>query len=445
MRVSGIRVSLTLAALALTYLADEKVGHGAYLWIFTILNLLLLRVILIGRISWFYSFMAVFFFLGCWLKIIVHHILDYPYVEPSGNFGGTKEEWCSYYATASLIGLALTFSKLTFLFFETGKKKQQMHAVAVKTSEWIFLVFVTTIYYIINNIFAFFVTGVNARLVLPFSLNAPLGFMALIGFAVVVSTYLARDVIARKELAYKSVAAVLLISAVASVSMASRAAIVMQAVPMMIAATYVQVALGSRRVSMKPVILFGTFLLGVLILVSIYRINVFSESSAEDIELLTSYAMQSAMLVVDRWIGAEAIMVSVSEPSSSIGLTMELLREDPSGGASAIYQVLSGGQYEFIEKFTFLTLPGYFGVLSLSGSWVVIFWGTLFLGFIGMLYEFFIRKILFGQVVCIAVVSAAFANSLTQLSFPRLIFPFLFQMTALVLILHFLNRNKFTS
>ena len=36
-----------------------------------------------------------------------------------------------------------------------------------------------------------------------------------------------------------------------------------------------------------------------------------------------------------------------------------------------------------------------------------------------------------------ALISAAIANALAQLSFPRLLIPFIFQMTALVLILHF--------
>ena len=446
MRVTAYWVSLMLAALTLTYFADAKVSHGAYLWGFTILNLLLLRIIQIGRISWFFAFMAVFFFLGCWLKVVVHHIFDYSYVEPFGNFGGTEDEWHSYYLTAGLIGLALIAARSFIWIFEVGQKTlpiRQKQAIPVKTYEWISILTLAIIFYIINTQFAFFVTGVNAKLTLPFSLNAPLAFMALIGFAVVASTYLARDVAAAQELSAKSVVAVLLISAVASVSMASRAAIVMQAVPMLIAATYVQATIGSRTISIRPYLMFGAFLSGVLILVSIYRINVFSESSAEDTELLGSYALQTSMLFVDRWIGAEAIMVAIAEPSSSMNLAVNLFQEDPSIGSSSIYQVLSGGQYKFLDEFTFLTLPGYFGVLSLSGSSFAIFFGTLLLTLSGMLYEFFVRKILFEQVICVAVVSAALANSLTQLSFPRLFIPFLFQMTALILMLRILNRKNF--
>lgn len=437
---------LTTTILLLAYFADAKANHGMYLWAFTILNLLMLHVIRVGQFSWFHTFMTGFFVLGCWLKVIIHHILDYPYVEPVGNFSGSIGEWRHYYFTAGLIGAALIVAKLTALLSEAVQKKQMVShvsAVLVKNHEWISLVSLTAIFYLLNNIFAFFVTGVNTKITLPFSLNAPLAFMALIGFPVVASVYLARDVAASQYVGMRGVFAIVFISAVASVSMASRAAIVMQVVPMLIAATYAQKAIGSRAVSFRPFILFGTVLLGVLVFVSVYRINVFFKGSMVEEDIFMSYALQSSMLVIDRWIGAEAIMVAISEPSHSVGLLMELLRESPSRGVNAIYQVLSGGKYKFIEGFTFLTLPGYFGVLSLSGSSLIIFLGALFLVLAGICYEMFIKKILFGQVVCVAVISAAVANSITQMSFPWLLVPFVIQMTALVVILNLINRKKF--
>ena len=446
MKISGYWAALTTAALVLTYLANAKVNHGLYLWIFTMITLSLLYVSRIGWFSWFHAFMSAFFILGCWFKIIAHHILNYPYIEPTGNFSGSIFEWESYYFTAGLIGGALIIAKLIALLIAAMQKKQVIHeinAVAVKTHEWISIVLLAAVFYIINNKFAFFVTGVNTRITLPFSLNAPLAFMALIGFAVVSSVYLARDVVARQYVDMRGVFAILLVSTIASVSMASRAAVVMHVVPMLIAATYVQATIRSRAISLKPFILFGTVLLSVLVSVSVYRINVFFEGRVVEEDIFMSYALQSSMLAVDRWIGAEAIMVAISEPSRSVELLEELFRENPASGVNAIYQVVSGGKYKFLDGFTFLTLPGYFGVLGLSGSSLVIFSGVLLLALAGMTYEVFIYKILFGQVICVALISAAVANSITQMSFPWLLVPFIIQMTALVIILRFLNRGNF--
>lgn len=447
MKISRYWGILTTAILILAYFADAKVNHGVHLWVFTIVNLLLLHIARLGQVSWFHVFMTFFFFLGCWLKVITHHILDYPYVEPSGNFKGSLVEWQNYYFAAGVIGVALIVSKLFTLLVEARQKKQVVHyvsAVAVENYEWILFVLLAVIFYLVNNIFAFFVTGVNAKITLPFSLNAPPAFMALIGFSVVASVYLARDFAASQYVGLRGVLAILLISAIASLSMASRAAMVMQVVPMLIAAAYTQKTSSSRAVSLKPFILFGVVLLSVLVCVSIYRINVFLKNSAVEDDIFVSYALQSSMLVIDRWIGAEAIMVAISEPASSVELLVKLLRENPSSGVNAIYQILSGGKYKFIEGFTFLTLPGYFGVLGLSGSPLIIFSGVLLLAIAGMSYEKFIQKILFGQAICVALISAAVANSITQMSFPWLLVPFIIQMTVLVIFLHFTNRKNFT-
>jgi hypothetical protein len=425
------------SALLATWYADKAVGHGTLLWALTATSLVLLRSITMGRMSWFHAFMALFFVLGCWLKVVVHHVVDYPYVEPNGNFGDGRDEWHDYYVMALAFGGALLAARAMTAVFERGSEPREPScATAVGASQWWALVGAAVAFYTLNHFGAFFVTGVDAKIVLPGGLNAPLAFMALIGFAVVASTLVSQDLAARGRLESPALLSMLSVAAMASVSMASRAAIVMQAVPMLLGATYWLRSHGRRSGSIRSFLLFAGFLLVVLVVVSIYRIVVFSASSTADSDLVGFFALESAMLAIDRWVGAEAIMVAVSEPARSIALMMQLLGEDPATGTEAIYQVLAGSRYELLRGLTFLTLPGYFGVLGLSGSVAVVFGGTLFVGLAGLLYEKLVARALFAQPVCVALVSAAIANALTQLSFPRLLVPFLFQMTALVLILH---------
>jgi hypothetical protein len=170
---------------------------------------------------------------------------------------------------------------------------------------------------------------------------------------------------------------------------------------------------------------------------------VFMSASAFDEGVLTEYAFESLGLVIDRWIGAEAIMVAVSDGGASFTLMMDLLLEDPALGNDAIYQILSGSKYESQDGFTFLTLPGYIGILALSGSIFLIFAGGVIVLFAGLCFERFVRWAMFRQGICIAVVCAALANALTQLSFPRLFVPFIIQLVALLLILHFVIGNFF--
>ena len=133
-------------------------------------------------------------------------------------------------------------------------------------------------------------------------------------------------------------------------------------------------------------------------------------------------------------------MVAVSEPTRSINLTLQLLLEDAAIGNDAIYQLLAGSRYEFLQGLVFLTLPGYFGVIGLSGSTVFSFFAAWVLTTLGITYEGVVSRLLFGRAICMALISAAIANALAQLSFPRLLVPFLFQMTALAVVLHFWLR-----
>lgn len=389
------------------------------------------------RVSWFYAFMLVFYVLGCWFKVEVHRILDIPYVEPSGNFGGSPSEWQEYYQFAVAIGIALVLGRSLGAVF-SGHRRAVVEATSlagVSTMQWLRLIVIAALFYAVNNALAFFVTGVNAKVSLPAGLNAPIAFMALVGFAVILSCHVARDVQARGQLTAATALAVLIVTSIASVSMASRAAVVMQSVPILLAAYYVQTRIGRHRLRAAPVVLFVIAVITVLIAVSIYRIRVYSGSNTGDTELFNFFLLESALLVVDRWVGAEAIMVAVSEPTRSLELTRLLLFENPAIGVDSIYQQLSGGKYEFLQGMTFLTLPGYFGVLALSGSLVLVLLGTLAITVTGIAFERFILWLLGERMVPVALISAALANALTQLSFPRLLVPFMFQMTALCLLI----------
>jgi hypothetical protein len=262
MKTDHFWIVLLVVMLLVTGVADMMVEHGFYLWVFTIVIWLLLRSIASGGVSWFYVFMVLFFVLGCWLKIVFHHIFDYSFVEPVGGFQGTIAEWNEYYKIAVPFSFVfITAKHLYLLIFGnlSGNGGCRDKFKAVSWSEWVFLMVVVTIFYASNNIFAFFVTGVNPKFVLPLSLNAPLGFLAVSGLAVFVSVYLSRDFCSKGYLDPSAVAIILFLATVASVSMASRAAIIMQALPMLLAAMYFQAKSGIFNISLKPILMFGLF------------------------------------------------------------------------------------------------------------------------------------------------------------------------------------------
>lgn len=159
MRISRFTLLLVPKTIAATFFADLVVSHGISLWLFTFLNILLIYTIRIKQKSWFYGFLASFFFLGCWLKVIVHHIFIYHYVEPSGNFTGSDIQWGEYYFTSSIFAVSLIVSRLLWILFE---KPEALHLSwratvrLVRINEWFRLVGLCSSFYLINNLFAFF-------------------------------------------------------------------------------------------------------------------------------------------------------------------------------------------------------------------------------------------------------------------------------------------------
>ena len=439
MRISWFWAILLPLTIFITYLADATVGHGALLWLFTIVILVLLHSITWGRISWFYVFTTVFLILGCWVKVVFHHIFSYQYIEPIGDFSGTHQQWFEYYLTAIAFALALIFAKGCSLLFQGYRQKVSRYrttGVSVNSYVWVGLVFWSVVIYAFNNSFDIFVTGVTPKLTLPLSLNAPLAFFIFIGFAIVASVFVSRDVFFKKRLDSRTLAVFLFVSVIASVSMASRAVIVMQVLPVLLSAIYVQKTFGVYPIRGRVFFLFAVAVVSVLTAVSLYRIVYYLGGSIFDVDLWYYYAMESASLFVDRWVGAEAIMVSVSEPSASLGLMWNLLVEDPKRGVEAIFQISSGSKYGDVDGNIFLTLPGYFGVLGLSGSNLVVFLGTWIVIWFFIAYEKFLRWATSGSTICVALMAAAISNALTQISFPKLFFIFVLLMTFFAIMLH---------
>ncbi|MDL5032885.1 hypothetical protein QRD43_13300 [Pelomonas sp. APW6] len=439
----GLLPVMLLLALA----AQSSAGHGWRLWALTGVSMALLVLMRTTVVSWFYSFMAVFYVLGCWFKVMAHSASDLPYVEPAGNFSGSPAEWGEYYEFAIVIGLALFIGRVLSLMVWDRRKPHErqweFRAGGVTGGQWGVLVGVAALFYLVNNLAAFFVTGVNARVTLPFALNAPLAFMALIGFAMVLATYVARDVAVRQRMTPTTAFAILMVASIASVSMASRAAVVMQAIPILLAAHYLQSRWGKHQFGKLPVLMLGGFVALVLVAVSIYRVKVFSGVAGADGEMLGFFLLESGLLVVDRWVGAEAIMVAVAEPVRSMDLFWRLMAEDPAIGVDSIYQQLSGGKYELLKGLTFLTLPGYFGVISLCGELFWVFVLVLAMTLLGLAFEALVRRLLCHQMIPVALICGAVANALTQLSFPRLLGPFLLQMLLLAGLLGLLLRGPF--
>ncbi len=408
---------------------------GAYL-VYSFLNILLLRSIWWRRFSWSYCFLAILFLLGHWFKITVHGMFDYPFIEPTGLFAGRPDQWDRYYLFTSSAMVALMFGRVLLLtplglVFRSPKSGR---ARVPSPSDWAALSLVILVFYAVNDKIGFYRTGINETTPLPFPLNAIGAFLAFIGLAIVVAWNISDELAARGTLGRFAWATLLLQGTVGAISMGSRLTFILHVFPVLIVVLTTRRAITYRRTT-KYVAGFTAALVIVLAMVSVFRIRDFYGSDTSDIYLVNKLALESADLAVDRWVGAEAVLVGVSWANASMERLEAVLLERPAEGASSIYQVAAGSFYTNLETRTFLTLPGAFGLLSLSGSIAVMFFGSLCCMLVGWMVESWSAILSSNRRPVVVLVSAGIANALCQMSFPYLLLPFVVQLLALLAIL----------
>jgi hypothetical protein len=156
-------------------------------------------------------------------------------------------------------------------------------------------------------------------------------------------------------------------------------------------------------------------------------------------------ANELSKLIVDRWIGAEGVLAVTSNHRLNLDLFMRGLKEDPAQGTQAIYQRISNAQYERLENFTFMTIPGPIAVLYYSGNYLVLFAGMALLFFLGYSIELAAKRLL-NNVMTSATVGVAMAYLIVQINFPRAFLFFAIEITAfligLIVLRWILNKQK---
>jgi hypothetical protein len=178
-----------------------------------------------------YLFLAVFLFLGFWLKCMFHLTWDYAYLEPIGNFDGSPANWDRALGAAAAGAAGVALCRVVHLLICRGRS-----STADTTSRfvpswyprqrvWVWAVCIigTLALYIANYQFAFFKVGVNTLLVLPFRLNVLLAWACFCGAALLFTWLIEWELQVRPQRLLVPIIAITALSVVASVSILSRA------------------------------------------------------------------------------------------------------------------------------------------------------------------------------------------------------------------------------
>ncbi len=354
-----------------------------------------------------YFFLALFLFLGFCLKFNVHLLVEYPFVEPVGDFDGAPEDWDRALTGAAVAALGvLVFRVLQlaryYFYPSTGSVAGQMVPAwysKLSGGVWAVLILFFIVLYVANYFFAFFQTGVNPLHALPFGLGAVLAWLCYCGAIVALYLVLDWESARRKDRTWPIVWSLCLFGVLVSVSLASRATMILIFLSVSVALVFHKKDLFLQllrvwrwRILILPVVsLFIS-----LVLVSWFRMNTYNYepaavSAVQAADQIASAQFEEAsitptlMLVevmrlsVDRWIGLEGMLVFSVSDARGLFMLKGILSESPNAGVNSIYQQLSRSPYKFLENFTYLTLPGAPALLFSSGSLIITFGGMFLL------------------------------------------------------------------
>jgi len=411
-----------------------------------------------------YTFLATFLFLGFWVKFVAHQIFPYAYIEPIGAFSGTDAQWHRTLAAGAAAAFGVALFRLLHLLW-LHQRALTAHTAAVflprfyvnaPLRSWLTLFALSLLFYACNFHWAFYEIGVNAKLILPFKLNAVFAWAAYCGIALIFMLFAEWESQRRPQYTWPMVWSLCALGIIMSFSLMSRASMLFIIAALLLASIDGQPArLTKLWRAWLPLLLTCMFVLS-LVLVSSTRLYVYQaplpiqplapSTAAAKVDKTTAtvplkqpaapsppplvkqqkvqmeishMARQVMLLTIDRWIGLEAMLALSASNELGTPLFVRGLIENPVLGVAALYQKLAHSQYEYQPNFTYLTLPGAPAILFYSGSLLAVLAGMFILTGLVMgteaLASWSTRSPLLTSFLGILM-----AHAICQMSFPRL-------------------------
>jgi hypothetical protein len=469
-KLLGVAIVVMLLLLSLLALPAYPGGIVSFV-LFDLSFVAMLALALPKPRSQVYLFFAGMLFLGFWAKLMLHILSRENFIEPVGYFSGGAEEWDLALVVASVAAIGISTARITQMALAARSGALPVaFAARIPTwyttwpkAVWIASLLAMLALYLVNFQAAFYQTGVNPRLVLPYHLNVPLGWLISIGFALWLAVLIHWEFQKSPRSLAGTLAGPVLEGFVSSTSALSRSFYFLHSIAYFFAvgAVWAQVraVLSCRKLAALTTAWVLYFAIS-LALVQLLRIHVyhlgyqpvFISSMGEKLffakatagatlsNQIKPMASQLSKLFVDRWIGLEGVLAVSSYARVGFPMLAEALREDPKKGSAALYQKISKSDVLVSERFTFGTLPGIVGVLFYSGSFVIVFCGTLLITILLMATERAALRFTGNQFLA-SIMALGITNVVCQSNFPYLTAVYIAQLWVAIAFVWLLQRS----
>ncbi|OFZ29739.1 MAG: hypothetical protein A2622_11000 [Bdellovibrionales bacterium RIFCSPHIGHO2_01_FULL_40_29] len=374
-------------------------------------------------------FLSWMLWLGFFQKIVFHLFTKFQFItELIGRFSGTNEQWDQVLLVAILAALGVT---LTSIAIDHFKSRENYFSLVLgrypknTVSRFIpwFAAAVCLLVLgigVLNVMLGINLSGIVAMTVLVWPLNAVIGWLLYLGFAIVFVFLVDWEISVNKKITYS-----FLFFAVGaffcSVSIISRGLFVFHIAPILylLYRNQKQYQIPRSVLTMASTIVLLLFLVNtsaVTILRNYFYDNDFSRnewiekevilqgqkptvrtSSNQVTKLFSVFENKPALsqvagLVVNRWIGAEGVMAVVSYPEKGFHLVVQTLLRKPAVGEFDLYEKIINTQYTPSQKFSFANIPGPAAFLFYSGSFVFVFLGFVFFSALLHFFDYLVWK-----------------------------------------------------
>jgi hypothetical protein len=430
-------------------------GSSLYYIVFSVIYLALVCSAFYRQLTYGYLFLAVFLWLGLWLKPTMHQIFTYPYGEPIGKFDHTPEAWDEVLILATIGAAGVLLARVVYgrmvsrstLSMTDGATSPPWYPSAKKFL-WVAMIAAVAGIGILNMSLGIQQTGLVPRTILIWPMNAVISWILLAGAPMAVATLVWWQLAAQnRSLPYAYI--VLAEAGLFTVSTMSRAIYVFHSVPTVFA-IFVNRAL-AKDISLRRAILFLVALVAVMliamVLVSVLRQYFYAITPIASITLPSATSLGPLQFVIDRWVGLEGLMAVSAHDEKGMELFIDAMTEDSEIGVSMLYQQISLSNYRFLDisKFRFGGLSGPMAFFYYSGSLWLVMLGMLAMTFFVLLSEKLV-SLLTSNPLLSSFWGCAAANLVAQFgAAPRNLGPFLVECAIGILAISAVQSTYFTT
>ena len=254
-------------------------GSAATYAVFTLIFMLTLASSFYGKFSYSYFFLVIFIWLGFWLKLTVHSIFDYTYVEPTGIFDGSSSSWDEVLWVAVAAGIGVMAGRLAYARLVQSSSSEETSTVAapawypeLRNWAWAITLLIVIAIAAANAFYGIQQIGLVPRTVLPWPSNAVIAWMTSIGSAMGVSTLVWWDIVSKRKFSI-SMYAILMEACLSTVSLLSRGIYIFHTIPQLLSlyrCRRILTGTSSRQVIVLGVVFVGLFI-GTLAVINVLR------------------------------------------------------------------------------------------------------------------------------------------------------------------------------